>query len=131
MAQAQAKVRAAARELERAKAAYREARDVLDATRLYVGIYGVNVGRWVWLANDVCWPRSEWRQLFYVVNRESGGSPKALNTQGSGAAGLLQTMPGWYHGQWGYPPFDPFDPREELKAGVWIWKHNGWAPWAL
>jgi hypothetical protein len=40
-------------------------------------------------------------------------------------------MPPWYHGEWGYPAFDPFDPRANLKAGVWLWHREGWNPWSM
>lgn len=68
--------------------------------------------------------------LFYVLYRESKGSPGVVNGS-SGAAGLLQFMPPWYHGEWGYPAFDPFDPRANLKAGVWLWHREGWNPWSM
>jgi soluble lytic murein transglycosylase-like protein len=66
----------------------------------------------------------------YVINRESGGSPKARNAS-SGASGLLQFMPQSYTGQWGYPAFNPYDARANLKAGVWLYRRQGWQPWQL
>jgi hypothetical protein len=85
----------------------------------------------VWLSSDVGWKKPQWPTLFFVIERESGGYPGIVNSQGSGAAGLLQFMPGWYHGEWGYPAFDPFDPRANLKAGVWLWHREGWRPWSM
>ena len=113
-----------------AKAALAEAERVLTATRRYSAAYGASVGRWVWLADDVKWPAVQWPTLFMVIDRESGGSPGIMNSQGSGAAGLLQFMAPAYQGQWGYPAFPPLNPRASLKAGVWFWRHSGWQPWA-
>jgi hypothetical protein len=128
--EAHAKVLRAQREVAAAKARLSEARAVESATRTYVGQYGVTVGRWVWLANDVGWPRSTWGQLCYVIERESGGSPKAYNV--SGASGLLQLMPGWYAGDYyNFPDFDPFVPRLNLYYGYKGYKESGWQPWAL
>lgn len=128
--EAHTKVLAAKRAVTRAQARLSKARAVEAATRAGVAQYGVNVGRWVWLASDVGWPRSTWGHLLYIINRESGGSPKALNAS-SGAAGLLQFMPQWYRGEWGYPALDPYIPRSNLKAGIWVYKREGWQPWAL
>lgn len=128
---ARAHVQQAARDVRRANAALSEARRVLSATRRYSSQYGPAVGRWAWLAADVSWAPSEWPTLFMVIDRESGGMPGVDNGAGSGAAGLLQLMPGWYSGQWGYPAGDPHDPRYNLKAGVWMWHREGWQPWAV
>lgn len=127
---ADAKVKAALRAVRAAEARLSEARAVARATRTYSAQYGTSVGRWMWLASDVGWPRSTFGQLAYVIYRESRGSPKALNPTSS-AAGLLQFMPQWYTGQWGYPAFDPFEPRTNLTAGVWLWKRQGWSPWSV
>jgi soluble lytic murein transglycosylase-like protein len=86
--------------------------------------------RWLPLARWVGWPESTLGNLAYIIMRESSGRERALNSS-SGAAGLLQFMPPWYHGQWGYPAFDPFNPEANLAAGVWVWKRSGWSPWAL
>lgn len=102
---------------------------VLKNTKLYTSKYGGNVGRWVWLAGHTEWPRSSWGNLFYVINRESRGLPTAHNP--SGASGLLQCMPGWYTGAWGYPSFDPFSPRANLKCGRWLYGKEGWSPWGF
>jgi hypothetical protein len=124
-------VRLAERDLVAAQARLRTARTVLSATRTYSDRYGRVVGRWAWLAEDVGWPAAQWPTLFFVVDRESGGYPSIMNSQGSGAAGLLQFLGPAYHGEWGYHSFNPLDPRQNLKAGVWFWRHSGWVPWAL
>ena len=65
-----------------------------------------------------------------VIARESSGRERALNGS-SGAAGLCQFMPPWYHGQWGYPAFNPFDAEQNLTAALWLWKRQGMRPWSL
>ena len=64
-----------------------------------------------------------------IVMRESSGRERAYNP--SGAAGLLQFMRGWYSGAWDYPAFDPFDPEQNLRAGLHIWREQGFGPWAM
>jgi len=127
-------VKLAERELARAKAALREARDVERATRTYSGQYGVVVGRWVWLARDVGWPRDTLGTLMFVIDRESGGFPGIMNSQGSGAAGLLQEMPDWYNGSrlyYDFPAFNPLNPRKNLYYGHRGWLVSGWGPWSM
>ena len=121
----------AQRELHRAQAVLSEARAVERATRTYSSQYGSTVGRWVWLSNDVGWPRAQWGTLFFVIDRESGGFPGIDNP--SGAAGLMQLMPGWWAGTYygSMPDFNPHDPRLNLKYGLWGWKVDGWRPWSL
>jgi len=122
-------VKHAATHVREARAALADAQRVLTATRRYSREYGATVGRWVWLADDVGWPPAQWPTLFFVVDRESGGFPGIMNSQGSGAAGLLQLMPGWYTGQWGLPAGNPRDPRYNLRSGHLMWHKEGWRPW--
>ena len=122
-------VKHAAAHVREAKAALKDAERVLTATRRYTAAYGATVGRWVWLSDDVGWPAAQWPTLFYVIERESGGYPGIMNSQGSGAAGLLQLMPGWYTGQWGLPAGNPRDPRYNLRSGHLMWHKEGWRPW--
>lgn len=90
---------------------------------------GSGAARWRPLALWVGWPEYTLGTLSAIIYRESSGRPRALNP--SGAAGLLQMMPGWYRGQWGIPAFNPFDPEQNLRAGYLIWSRSGWQPWAL
>jgi hypothetical protein len=119
------KVQVAERDVARAKARLSAARKVEQETRCYVNQYGVNVGRWIWLADDVGWPSSQWSQLMYVVHRESGGNPRACNSS-SGASGLMQFLPAWWQGKW-----NPYNPRVNLRHGCLAWKVSGWQHWAL
>jgi hypothetical protein len=125
-------VRHATVHVREARRALKDAQRVLTATKRYEALYGTSVARWCWLADDVGWTPDTWPTLFFVIERESGGSPKALNTQGSGAAGLLQLMPGWYAGDYyDFPDFDPYNPRLNLKYGYEGYKVSGWQPWSV
>jgi hypothetical protein len=120
----------------------REARHVEGATRYYSThdysdfagrtVAPVPVGRWVWLARDVGWQWSQIDMLMHIIARESSGSPTVTNTQGSGATGLLQLMPGWYAGDYyNFPDFNPKDARLNLYYGHKGYEESGWAPWQL
>lgn len=118
VAQAKKDVRVAEKRLK-------EAKRILQATRKHSCRYRPAVGRWVRLSRRVGWPWSSIDGLMYVIERESKGNPKVYNTQGSGAAGLLQLMP--MH----YKAFDPTNPKRNLAKGLRSWKSSGWQPWAL
>ena len=75
------------------------------------------------------YPESVIPTFVAIITRESSGRARAYNP--SGAAGLLQFMPGWYRGLWGYPAFDPFDPEQNLRAGLHVWREEGFQPWSL
>jgi hypothetical protein len=129
--EAHAKVHLAEREVAAAKTRLREARSVESQTRAAIATYGVNVGRWVWLARDVGWPATTIGNLTYIIDRESGGSPKAKNPT-STASGLLQFLAFHFDGSGDYGwRFDPFNPRENLLFGWKLYKLMGWSPWAL
>jgi soluble lytic murein transglycosylase-like protein len=54
------------------------------------------------------------------------------NSEGSGAAGLLQLMPGWYNGSYyDFPDFNPYDAYLNLYYGRKGWEESGWTPWAI
>jgi hypothetical protein len=86
--------------------------------------------RWKPLMRHVGFPEYILSTFAAIIYRESSGRQNALNAS-SGAAGLLQFMPQWYRGQWGYPAFNPFDPEQNLRAGYWVWRRQGLEPWAL
>lgn len=101
-----------------------------DGRRRMLRPGGTSCGaRWKPLMRWVGWPEVCLSQLSYIVMRESSGRERALNP--SGAAGLLQLMPGWYRGGWGIPAGDPFDPEYNLHSGLRIYRKCGWSPWAL
>jgi len=116
--------------VEAAKTA-REAERVYRATKAYSARYGKNTGRWVRLSRECDWPWAQIPQLMYVVDRESGGSPRAKNPT-STASGLLQFLAFHWDGTGDYGwQFDPFNARQNLRHGYLLYKHCGWSPWAL
>jgi len=119
--EAHARVHAAARAVARAEARLREAKHVESATRLYSGVYGANVGRWVWTARRVGWRWSEIPTLMLVVRTESGGNPNAWSGY---YAGLMQFGRPWWEGKW-----NPFHGPTNLAKGEQAHDANGWAPW--
>jgi soluble lytic murein transglycosylase-like protein len=87
--------------------------------------------RWMPLARFAGWPESTLSTLAAIIMRESSGIESNMNHQGSGAAGLLQLMPGWYHGDYyNFPDFNPLDPYLNLYYGHRGWHVSGWGPWA-
>lgn len=58
--------------------------------------------KWTWLAQSII-PKSSWEYVDYIVTRESGWNPNAVNRQ-TGACGLAQQMPcGKWPGAWNDP----------------------------
>lgn len=119
----QAKVahRAAVRAERRAEVARYVARQTVAVTARY----GSSVGRWVSLASRVGWPRAQWGQLFYVINRESRGQPAVVNSV-IGCTGLLQIWPGNVT-----EPGRLTDAKYNLSQGLKLYRAAGWSPWAL
>jgi len=97
---------------------------------------GSGGARWRPLALWVGWPPSAWPTVLYVMalrggHGESGGDPNAVNHLPPYCRGLLQLARGWWTGAWGPPAGNPFDPEYNLRTGLWIWRHQGWAPWSM
>ena len=124
-------VTAAKREMVRARAEYREAVRVYKTTRHFSQRYSPKVVRWVKLSHEVGWPWREMDILMMVIDRESGGAPKAKNPT-STASGLMQFLAFHWDGSGDYGwRFDPFNPRSNLLYGHKLWKKLGWQPWAI
>jgi len=123
--QADRLVTVAKRDLRRAELRLQRAREVRQLTAHFSATFGPDVGRWVWLAREVGWPRECLPTLMAVIARESGGDPRAANPTSS-AAGLLQFLSLWWAGRW-----NPFEPRAALRHGYLAWRAAGWQPWAL
>jgi hypothetical protein len=105
----------------------REARHVERETRRYSHLYGLNVGRWVWLARQTGWGWDEIPTLMFVIDRETGGTgdPKAKNPD-STASGLLQFLAFHFDGSGDHGwRFDPFNPRAALTYGHKLYRLAG------
>ena len=96
---------------------------------------GHNCERYVNLARQVGWPKSERANLARIMWRESRCTPTAHNARDpwGGSYGLLQingSNVGWATRQ-GYiqARTDLTDPRRNLKVGLELWKLYGWRPW--
>ena len=91
--------------------------------------------RYVNLARQVGWPKSQRYELARIMWRESRCVPTAHNSRDpwGGSHGLLQingSNVGWATRQ-GYirGRDDLNDPRRNLKVGLELWKLYGWRPW--
>ena len=96
---------------------------------------GDNCKRYVDLARQVGWPKSERANLRRIMWRESRCIPTAHNPRDpwGGSYGLLQingSNVGWAtrHGYIGGRD-DLTDARRNLKVGLELWKLYGWRPW--
>lgn len=122
--------------LERARRALAEARRIERATRTYSaydysGFAGryvdpVPVGRWVRLARRVGWEWGTIERLMCIIARESSGYPGVSNSQGSGATGLLQIMPGNVSQPWRLS-----EPAYNLRSGLKLYRDAGWGQWGM
>ena len=91
--------------------------------------------RYVNLARQVGWPKSQRYELARIMWRESRCTPTAHNPRDpwGGSYGLLQingSNVGWAT-RMGYirARTDLTDPRRNLKVGLELWKLYGWRPW--
>jgi soluble lytic murein transglycosylase-like protein len=84
---------------------------------------GSGASRWWPLARYVGWPSPQRSTLLAIIWRESNGNPNAVN-RSSGCAGLLQIHP--CHGV-----TNVTDPAVNLRAGLRLWRSQGWYPWRL
>ena len=96
---------------------------------------GDNCKRYVDLARQVGWPKSERANLRRIMWRESRCTPTAHNPRDpwGGSYGLLQingSNVGWAT-RMGYinTRNDLTDARRNLRVGLELWKIYGWRPW--
>jgi hypothetical protein len=78
--------------------------------------------QWEATALDAGWDVSEWPHVDRIMWCESHCEPGAHNR--SGASGLMQVMPGWWHGR------DPYDPGTNLAMALEIRHAQGWPAWS-
>ena len=77
---------------------------------------------WADLAFAIGWPLEQWRTIDRVMFCESRCNPDAHNK--SGASGLMQIMPMWWHGR------DPYDPETNLTMALEVWHQQSWHAWS-
>ena len=91
--------------------------------------------RYVDLARQVGWPKSERANLARIMWRESRCTPTAHNALDpwGGSYGLLQingSNVGWAtRNGWITSRTDLTDARRNLRVGLELWKLYGWRPW--
>jgi hypothetical protein len=78
--------------------------------------------QWEQTALDAGWPLEQWPTIDRVMWCESNCQPGAHNR--SGASGLMQIMPGWWHGR------DPYDPAVNLTMALEVHAAQGWRAWS-
>lgn len=78
--------------------------------------------QWYGLALEVGWAPEQWETLDALLWCESRCDDHAHNP--SGASGLLQVMPFWWHGR------DPYDARANLTIGLEVLDAQGWRAWS-
>lgn len=96
---------------------------------------GHSCKRYVDLARQVGWPKSERANLARIMWRESRCNPAAFNARDpwGGSYSLLQingSNVGWAT-RMGYIKTrnDLFNARTNLRVGLELWKLYGWKPW--
>jgi hypothetical protein len=77
---------------------------------------------WWPVALEVGWPADQLPTVDRVMWCESRCQPAARNR--SGASGLMQIMPGWWHGR------DPYDPAVNLAMALEVHNAQGWQAWS-
>jgi hypothetical protein len=78
--------------------------------------------QWEPTALEVGWTVDQWPTVDRVMWCESHCQPGAHNR--SGASGLMQLMPGWWHGR------DPYDPATNLTIALEVLAAQGWRAWS-
>jgi hypothetical protein len=78
--------------------------------------------QWHDTAIEVGWDDGEWAHVARIMWCESKCEPAAHNR--SGASGLMQIMPGWWHGR------DPYDPSTNLTMALEVRRAQGWPAWS-
>jgi hypothetical protein len=102
--------------------AVRSAETVPVATTVTTPALTGRCGRWEQTALAAGWPLEQWPTVDRIMWCESRCDPHARNR--SGAAGLMQVMPGWWHGR------DPYDPTANLAMARAVYGAQGWPAWS-
>jgi soluble lytic murein transglycosylase-like protein len=80
-------------------------------------------GGWADELAAVGFPASVIPTMLYIIDRESGGNPDAINSS-SGACGLLQLYPCYGGAAW-------LDPMTNLHFGFQKYQASGLSPWSM
>ena len=80
-------------------------------------------GGWADELAAVGFPASVIPTMLYIIDRESGGNPNAINSS-SGACGLLQLYPCYGGTAW-------LDPMTNLHFGFQKYQASGLSPWSM
>lgn len=75
-------------------------------------------------------PTADTATAFYVADRETHFNPNICNSQGSGACGLFQFMPGTFCAT-PYCGQDVFSAKVNALAFAWGWTHLGPSHWGM
>jgi len=78
-------------------------------------------GGWADELRAVGFPESAIPHMLYIIDRESGGNPNAINSS-SGACGLTQLYPCYGGSAW-------LDPMTNLRLALQKYQASGFAPW--
>ena len=78
-------------------------------------------GGWADELRAVGFPESAIPHMLYIIERESGGNPGAINSS-SGACGLTQLYPCYGGAAW-------LDPITNLRMALQKYHSSGFAPW--
>ena len=78
-------------------------------------------GGWADELREVGFPESAIPHMLYIIDRESGGDPRAVNPS-SGACGLTQLYPCYGGAAW-------LDPITNLRMALQKYRASGFAPW--
>lgn len=89
---------------------------------------GAGARRWLPLARWVGWPRSQEGTLVRVITRESHGDQHADSNPPY--FGLMQIWSAHIERWAPAPRAALLRARTNLTVGLWLWRANGWSPWA-
>lgn len=111
------------------------------SSTLFIDPYATASEQFAALAVNLGWPVEQYKKLRYVINRESGGNPSAINSTDpmTGSYGLMQINGFWCRGANSFLQKAGLltscemllDPQINLRAGLIIYTRSGWSPWKV
>lgn len=121
--QARKDAREAKREAAAAAEAAAEAAAAQEAAPASVPTYTTSADGWADELAAVGFPSSVIPTMLYIIDRESGGNPNAINSS-SGACGLTQLYPCYGGSAW-------LDPMTNLRLAYQKYQASGLSPWSM